>query len=123
MLNSLIMASISQLTEEEQNFTRFFLLNFKVSPGIVSRFFDGVFPPTQLAQCINSSMRAIFNLYKSKRINAAQLEILRGVQGTVWPSYLPPMPVGTKGKYIWQSEQFLLSVHILFLNRSKLFFV
>ncbi|XP_063426074.1 golgin subfamily A member 6-like protein 10 [Mytilus trossulus] len=49
------MASNSQLTEEERNFTRFFLLNFKVSPDIVRRFFDGVFPPAQLAQTVNSA--------------------------------------------------------------------
>ncbi|CAG2198536.1 unnamed protein product [Mytilus edulis] len=85
------MASISQLTEEEGNFTRFFLLNFKVSPEIARRFFDGVFPPTHLAQIINNSMSAIMKLNKSKRINAAQLEILRCVPGTVWPSNLPPM--------------------------------
>ncbi|OPL33844.1 hypothetical protein AM593_01559, partial [Mytilus galloprovincialis] len=76
------MASISQLTEEEGNFTRFFLLNFKVSPAIARRFFDGVFPPTHLSQIINNSMSAILKLNKSKRINAAQLEILRGIPGT-----------------------------------------
>ncbi|CAC5414177.1 unnamed protein product [Mytilus coruscus] len=89
------MTSISQLTEEEGNFTRFFLLNFKVSPEIARRFFDGVFPPTHLAQIINNSMNAIMKLNKSKRINAAQLQILRGVPGTVWPSYLPPMTGAT----------------------------
>ncbi|CAC5414179.1 unnamed protein product [Mytilus coruscus] len=76
------MASISQLTEEEGNFTRFFLLNFKVSPEIARGYFDGVFPPTHLAQIINNSMNAIMKLNKSKRINAAQLEILRGVPAT-----------------------------------------
>lgn len=93
------MSSISQLTEEEKNFARFFLLNFKVSPDIARRFFDGVFPPTHLPQIINRCMHAIINLNKKKRINAAQLVILRAIPGTVWPSYLPPMSVGTKGKF------------------------
>ncbi|XP_052106950.1 uncharacterized protein LOC127739319 isoform X2 [Mytilus californianus] len=82
------MASISQLTEEERNFTRFFFLNFKVSPDIARRFFDGVFPPIDLAQTINSSMPDIIKLNKSKRINASQLNILRGVTGTIWTQYL-----------------------------------
>lgn len=91
------MTLISQLTEEERNFAKFVLLNFKISPDITRRYFDGVFPPTQLAQIVNSRMQAIISLQKSKRINAAQMEILRGVPGTVWPPYLPSMPVGTKG--------------------------
>ncbi|CAC5362275.1 unnamed protein product [Mytilus coruscus] len=41
-------------------------------------------------------MKKIINLKNTKRINAAQLEILRSVRGTVWPPPLPPMPVGTK---------------------------
>ncbi|CAC5380385.1 unnamed protein product [Mytilus coruscus] len=90
------MTSTSQLTEEERNFARFFYLNFKVSPAIARRFFDGVFPPTHLAHIINNNMRVIISLNKSKRINASQLEVLRSVTGTVWPSYLPPMPAGTK---------------------------
>lgn len=91
------MTSISQLTEEEKNFTKFVLLNFKVSPDIARRFFDGVIQPTQLAKIVNSNIHAIINLQKSKRINVTQLKILRDVPGTVWPSYLPPMPMGTKG--------------------------
>lgn len=94
------MASVPQLTEEEKNFTRFFFLNFKVSPAIVRRSFDGVFPPTHLAKTINSSMQVITKLTKTKRINAAQLEILMGVPGRVWSSNLPLRPVGTKGKYL-----------------------
>ncbi|VDI62946.1 Hypothetical predicted protein [Mytilus galloprovincialis] len=90
------MTSTSQLTEEERNFARFFYLNFKVSPDIARRFFDGVFPPTHLAHIINNNMRAIISLNKSRRINAAQLEILRGVTGTVWSPTLPPMPAGSK---------------------------
>lgn len=90
------MTSISQLTEEERNFTRFFLLNFKVSPDIARRYFDVVFQPAHLALTMNSSMPVIIKLNRTKRINAAQLEIFRGVPGTVWPSYLPPMPRGTK---------------------------
>ncbi|XP_052103716.1 uncharacterized protein LOC127737222 [Mytilus californianus] len=107
------MTSTSQLTEEERNFARFFFLNFKVSPDIARRFFDGIFPPTHLAQTINSSMHAIISLNKSKRINAAQLEILRGVQGTVWPSYLPPMTVGTKAT---SSKDFDLTMMICLLR-------
>lgn len=94
------MTSIPKLTEEEKNFTRFFLLNFKVSPHIVRRFFDEKFPPSNLAQDINSNVRDIINLNKTKRINAAQLEILRGVPGTIWSPYRPPMPLWTKGNYV-----------------------
>lgn len=90
----------SQLTEEEKNFARFFFLNFKVSPDIARRFFDRLFPPAHLAQTINRCMQTIIKLNNNKRINAAQLELLRGVPGTVWPSYLPPLPVGKKGKYL-----------------------
>lgn len=79
------MTSISQLTEEEKNFTRFFLLNFKVSPDIARRYFDVKFPPAHLALTINNNMNAIMKLNQSRRINAAQLEILRGVPGTIWP--------------------------------------
>ncbi|CAG2234572.1 unnamed protein product [Mytilus edulis] len=103
----------SQLTEEERNFARFFLVNFKVSPDIARRFFDGIFPPTHLAQFINSSMRAIINLNKSKRINAAQLEILRRIPGTVWPSYLPPMPAVIKAT---SSKDFDLTMMICLLR-------
>ncbi|VDI62947.1 Hypothetical predicted protein [Mytilus galloprovincialis] len=107
------MASISQLTEEERNFTRYFFLNFKVSPDITRRFFDGVFPPAYLAQTINSSMPVIIKLNKSKRINAAQLEILRGVPGTAWPSYLPTMTPGAKGT---SSKDFDLTMMICLLR-------
>ncbi|CAG2190087.1 unnamed protein product [Mytilus edulis] len=92
------MTSTSQLSEGEIKFTRFFLLNFKVSPDIARRYFDGVFPPTHLAHIINNSMHDIMKLNKSRIINKAQLEILRSVPGTVWPSYLPPKHVGTKCK-------------------------
>ncbi|XP_063400042.1 E3 ubiquitin-protein ligase DZIP3-like [Mytilus trossulus] len=107
------MASISQLTEEEKNFTRFFLLNFKVSPDIVRRFFDTVFPPKHLSQCINNSMNAIIKLNKARRINAAQLEILRGVPGTIWPPCLSPMPVGKKAT---SSKDFDLAMMICLLR-------
>ncbi|CAG2238415.1 unnamed protein product [Mytilus edulis] len=107
------MASISQLTEGERNFTKFVLLNFKVSPDIARLYFDGMFPPTQLAQIINSRMHTIIILQKSKRINEVQMEILRGVPGTVWPPYLPSMPVGTK---VTSSKDFDLSLMICLLR-------
>lgn len=90
---------MSQLTEEERNYARFFFLNFKVSPNISRRFFDTVFPPTNLAKIINSNVPAIINLNNRKKISAIQLEILRGVPGTVWSPFRLPMPNGTKGKY------------------------
>ncbi|VDI76555.1 Hypothetical predicted protein [Mytilus galloprovincialis] len=107
------MASISQLSEEERNFTRFFLLNFKVSPVIARRFFDGIFPPAYLDQTINRNMPAIISLNKSKRINAVQLDLLRGVPGTVWPSYFPPIPVGTNAT---SSNDFDLTMMICLLR-------
>ncbi|XP_052086887.1 uncharacterized protein LOC127724079 [Mytilus californianus] len=107
------MTSISKLTEEERNFTKFFLLNFKVSPDIARRFFDGVFPPTQLAQNINSSMHVIIKLKNQKRINQAQLELLMAVPGTIWPNYLPSMPVGTKAT---SSKDFDLTLMIFLLR-------
>lgn len=90
---------MSQLKEEEKNFARFFFLNFKVSAEIVRRFFDRLFPPTNLAQTINNHVPAIINLCNRKRINAVQLDILRSVPGTIWPHNLHPMPLGTKRKY------------------------
>ncbi|XP_063411594.1 uncharacterized protein LOC134694512 [Mytilus trossulus] len=107
------MTSTSQLSEEEINFTRFFLLNFKVSPDIVRRYFDGVFPPAHLSQTINNGMKTIIQLNKSKIINSAQFEILRSVLGTVWPSNLPPMPVGTKSTC---SKDFDLTMMICLLR-------
>ncbi|VDI68945.1 Hypothetical predicted protein [Mytilus galloprovincialis] len=107
------MTSISQLTEEERNFTKFVLLNFKVSPDIARRFFDGVIRPTQLAKIVNSNIHAIINLQKSKRINVTQLKILRDVPGTVWPSYLPPMPMGTKAT---SSKDFDISLMVCLLR-------
>ncbi|CAC5374884.1 unnamed protein product [Mytilus coruscus] len=89
------MTSISQLKEEEKNFARFFLLNFKISPEIARRFFDGIFPPKNLAQTINNSVPGIINLYNRKRINTIQLDILRGVPGTKWSPHRPAMPLGT----------------------------
>ncbi|XP_071168281.1 uncharacterized protein [Mytilus edulis] len=103
----------SKLTEEEGNFTKFFLLNFKVSPDIARRFFDGVFPPTHLAQSINSRMHAIIKLKNQKRINQAQLELLMAIPGTVWPNYLPPMPVGTTAT---SSKDFDLTLIICLLR-------
>ncbi|CAG2192752.1 unnamed protein product [Mytilus edulis] len=103
----------SKLTEEEGNFTKFFLLNFKVSPDIARRFFDGVFPPTYLAQSINSRMNAIIKLKNQKRINQAQLELLMAIPGTVWPNYLPPMPVGTTAT---SSKDFDLTLIICLLR-------
>lgn len=94
------MASISQLSGEEKNFIRFHLLTFKVSLEIARRYFDGVFPHAHLAQTIHRNVAAIISLYQKKWINAVQLDLLRRVPGTVWPSYLPPIPVGTNGKYI-----------------------
>ncbi|XP_071149836.1 uncharacterized protein [Mytilus edulis] len=107
------MTSTSQLSEGEIKFTRFFLLNFKVSPDIARRYFDGVFPPTHLAHIINNSMHDIMKLNKSRIINKAQLEILRSVPGTVWPSYLPPMHVGTKST---SSKDFDLTMLICLLR-------
>ncbi|XP_063426863.1 uncharacterized protein LOC134710434 [Mytilus trossulus] len=107
------MASISQLSEEERNFTRFLLLNFKVSLEVARRFFDGVFPPAHLAQAINRNVSVIINLNKSKRINAVQLNLLRGVPGTVWIPYLPPMPVGTNAT---SSKDFDLTMIICLLR-------
>ncbi|VDI04843.1 Hypothetical predicted protein [Mytilus galloprovincialis] len=103
----------SQLTEEEKNFARFFFLNFKVSPDIARRFFDRLFPPAHLAQTINRCMQTIIKLNNNKRINAAQLELLRGVPGTVWPSYLPPLPVGKKAT---SSKDFDLTMMICLLR-------
>ncbi|XP_063426194.1 E3 ubiquitin-protein ligase DZIP3-like isoform X2 [Mytilus trossulus] len=107
------MTSTSQLSEEEINFTRFFLLNFKVSPDIARRFFDGVFPPAHLPQTINNRINDIIKLKKSKIINTVQFEILRSVPGTVWPPYLPPMPVGTKST---SSKDFDLTLVICLLR-------
>ncbi|XP_063442698.1 uncharacterized protein LOC134722999 [Mytilus trossulus] len=107
------MTSISQLTEEEKYFARFFFLNFKVSPDIVRRFFDGVFPPAQLPQTINYNTGAIMRLNKSKIISNTQLEILRAIPGTVWPSYLPAMPVGGKAT---SSKDFDLTLMICLLR-------
>ncbi|XP_063418330.1 uncharacterized protein LOC134701116 [Mytilus trossulus] len=107
------MTSTSQLSEEEINFTRFFLLNFKVSPDIVRQYFDGVFPPAHLSQTIKNGMKTIIQLNKSKIINSAQLKILRSVLGTVWPSNLPPMPVGTKSTC---SKDFDLTMMICLLR-------
>ncbi|CAG2205308.1 unnamed protein product [Mytilus edulis] len=107
------MTSIPKLTEEEKNFTRFFLLNFKVSPHIVRRFFDEKFPPSNLAQDINSNVRDIINLNKTKRINAAQLDLLRGVPGTIWSPYRPPMPLWTKAT---TSKDFDLTLMICLLR-------
>lgn len=103
----------SQLTEEEIYFAKFFLLNFKVSPDISRRFFDGVFTPTQLAQIINSNMQDVIKLKTTKRINQAQLAILMAVPGTVWPNSLPPMPVGTKAT---SSKDFDLTLMICLLR-------
>ncbi|XP_063411894.1 uncharacterized protein LOC134694771 [Mytilus trossulus] len=109
------MTSISQLTEEEKNFTRFFLLNFKVSPDIARRYFNVKFPPAHLALTLNNSMNAIMKLNKSRRINTAQLEILRGVPGTIWPSYLPPMTAGV-GSTATSSKDFDLTMMICLLR-------
>ncbi|VDI60157.1 Hypothetical predicted protein [Mytilus galloprovincialis] len=103
----------SQLTEEETNFTRFFLLNFKVSPEIARRFFDGVFPPSNLPQTINGSICVILSLYKSNRINASQLELLRCVPGTIWPTSLHPMSAVTKATC---SKDFDLTLMICLLR-------
>lgn len=90
---------MSQFREEERNFARFFLLNFKVSPDISRRYFDTVFPPNNLAQPINSNVLVIIKLTDRKKIiSAIQLKILRSASGAVWPSFLLPMPKGTKGK-------------------------
>ncbi|CAC5357679.1 unnamed protein product [Mytilus coruscus] len=107
------MTSMSHLTDEERNFARFFFLNFKVSPDIVRRFFDGVFPPTVLAQTINSNVCAIIKLHNKHRINAVQLEILKGVTGTIWPPSLPSTPVGTKAT---SSKDFDLTMMICLLR-------
>ncbi|VDI48270.1 Hypothetical predicted protein [Mytilus galloprovincialis] len=90
------MTSMSQLKEEEKNFAKFFFLNFKVSAEIVRRFFDRLFPPTNLAQTINNHVPAIINLCNRKRINAVQLDILRSVPGTIWPPNIQALPLGTK---------------------------
>ncbi|CAC5395169.1 unnamed protein product [Mytilus coruscus] len=92
------MTLMSQLKEEERNFVRFVFLNFKVSPDITRRFFDGVFPPNFLNQTINSSVCNIIKLHKGKQISSIQLNLLRGVPGTKWTPYYHPMPVGTQEK-------------------------
>lgn len=116
------MTSIPKLTEEEKNFTRFFLLNFKVSPHIVRRFFDEKFPPSNLAQDINSNVRDIINLNKTKRINAAQLDILRGVPGTIWSPYRPPMPLWTKGNYFeYHCNVMFFFFRFLYIFKIQLF--
>ncbi|XP_052085777.1 uncharacterized protein LOC127723254 isoform X1 [Mytilus californianus] len=107
------MTSMPKLKEEEKNFTRFFFLNFKVSPEIARRFFDGVFPPTSLAKTINNSVPAIINLYNRKRINAVQLDILRGIPGTKWSPHRPAMPLGTTAT---SSKDFDLTMLICLLR-------
>ncbi|XP_063405914.1 uncharacterized protein LOC134689874 [Mytilus trossulus] len=107
------MTSMSQLKEEEKNFARFFFLNFKVSAEIVNRFFDKVFPPTNLAQTINSHVPAIINLFNWKIINAVQFDKLRGIPGTIWPQHFHPMPLGTNTT---SSKDFDLTMMICLLR-------
>ncbi|CAC5424576.1 unnamed protein product [Mytilus coruscus] len=107
------MTSMSQLIEEERNFVRFFLLNFKVSPDIVRRFFDGVFPPKNLAQTINSSVSNVIKLYKEKQISSIQFNLLRGVSGKIWPLRLRPLPMGTQAT---SSKDFDLTLMICLLR-------
>ncbi|XP_076082809.1 uncharacterized protein LOC143053901 [Mytilus galloprovincialis] len=107
------MTSMSQLKEEEKNFAKFFFLNFKLSAEIVRRFFDRLFPPTNLAQTINNHVPAIINLCNRKRINAVQLDILRSVPGTIWPPNIQALPLGTKPT---SSKDFDLTMMICLLR-------
>lgn len=92
------MATVSslQLNDEEKNFIKFFILNFKVSPNVVRKYFDTVFQPISLSVIINQHMQKILNLINKKRINATQENILRGIPGTTWPYGNPaPLPGST----------------------------
>lgn len=108
---SLMPVPAPKLKEEEINFLRFLLLIFKVSPKIVKKYFDTVFPPSTLANIINQHQQTIIDLVRRRVITAAQEDILRAIPGTKWPPSKRPMTTTATS-----SEKFDLSLLVCLLR-------
>ncbi|VDI08125.1 Hypothetical predicted protein, partial [Mytilus galloprovincialis] len=78
--------STLRLTVEEKNYWKFCMLNVRVVPDALRNYFDGLIPPTSLATTINQNSSTISYLVTRKVINAAQLNILQRIPGTIWPT-------------------------------------
>lgn len=92
--------STLRLSVEEKNYWKFCMLNVRVVPDALRNYFDGLIPPSSLATTINRYSTTILNLVTWKVINAAQLNILQRIPGTIWPARISPVPIGSTGMYI-----------------------
>ncbi|XP_076116131.1 uncharacterized protein LOC143083733 [Mytilus galloprovincialis] len=87
--------STLRLTVEEKNYWKFCMLNVRVVPDALRNYFDGLIPPTSLATTINQNSSTISYLVTRKVINAAQLNILQRIPGTIWPLKSTRVLIGT----------------------------
>lgn len=87
-----------KLTVEEKNYWKFCMLNVRVVPDALRKYFDGRIPPASLATTINQNSTTIVNLVNRRVINISQLDILQRIPGTIWPPRCPAVPTGSNGK-------------------------
>ncbi|VDH91533.1 Hypothetical predicted protein [Mytilus galloprovincialis] len=87
--------STLRLSVEEKNYWKFCMLNIRVVPDALRNYFDGLIQPSSLATTINRYSTTILNLVTWKVINAAQLNILQRIPGTIWPAKISPVPIGS----------------------------
>ncbi|XP_076116130.1 uncharacterized protein LOC143083729 [Mytilus galloprovincialis] len=84
-----------RLTVEEKNYWKFCMLNVRVVPDALRNYFDSLIPSTGLATTITRYSSTILNLVTWKVINAAQLNILQRIPGTIWPPKVTPVSIGS----------------------------
>lgn len=92
-----VSTSTLRLTVEEKNYWKFCMLNVRVVPDALRNYFDGLIPPTSLATTINQNSSTISYLVTRKVINAAQLNILQRIPGTIWTPNSTRVLIGTTG--------------------------
>ncbi|XP_063400264.1 uncharacterized protein LOC134684883 [Mytilus trossulus] len=71
------------------------MLNVRVVPDALRKYFDGRIPPANLATTINQNSTTIVNLVNRRVINLAQLDILQRIPGTIWPPRCLAVPTGS----------------------------
>lgn len=82
-----------RLTVEEKNYWKFCMLNVRVVPDALRKYFDSLIQPSNLVTVINKNSTTISYLFSKRVINAVQFGILKRVPGTIWPP--TGLPVAT----------------------------